>query len=392
MNRYCEPFIYEDLIRKMVFIGGPRQVGKTTLSKALCHGQFSKSSYFTWDKDEDRKAILQKHWLRDDALIIFDELHKYLRWKTWIKGVYDTRPPHQQYLVTGSARLDIYKRGGDSLMGRYHYWRLHPLTIDELPDNITVQEGYQRLLKIGGFPEPFLLNDEREARRWRRERFDRILREDVRDLENIRDIQLLSLFIDALRERVGGLLTYSNIASDLQISPKTAKHWLSIIERMYIAFSILPYMQNVPRSIQKPPKVYFYDNGDVVEQDGARLENLVATTLLKRLHFIEDYHGYKVGLYYIRDKEGREVDFVTTINGKLFELIEVKNSDDAISRSLKYYTKLLKPKHAVQIVGNLQRPFNQDNILVTNPYEYFKNPPWILNPASNAFFDIEHKK
>ncbi len=376
MKRYCESYIYQDLMKKMVFIGGPRQVGKTTLSKSLCHGQFAKSEYFNWDKDTDRRAILKHQWLSEDNLVIFDELHKYPRWKGWIKGIYDTKPEHQQYLVTGSARLDTYKRGGDSLMGRYHYWRLHPLTIDELPEGMLAMEGYQKLLTLGGFPEPFLTANEREARRWRQERFNRILREDVRDLESIRDIQMLSLFVEMLRERAGSMITLSNIALDLQISPKTAKDWLALVERMYIAFPITPYTRLVARAIQKPAKVFFYDNADVVERDGVRLENLVATTLLKRLHFIEDYYGYPVSLHYLRDKDGREVDFVTVINGIVYELIEVKTADATISTSLKYYSDKLKPKHTVQIVGNLARPYNQGNILVTNPIDYFKNPPW----------------
>lgn len=380
MIRYCQPYINQDLQRKMVFIGGPRQVGKTTLSKNLCTGQFDQGEYLNWDNDEDRRTILKKQWLATSPLIIFDELHKYPRWKSWIKGVYDTKPPEQNYLVTGSARLDVYRRGGDSLLGRYHYWRLHPFTIDELPQDISVDEGLKRLLKFGGFPEPFLLADEREARRWRRERFDRILQEDIRDLESIRNIQLLSLFIDALRQRVGNIITLSNIAQDLQISPKTAKEWLAVIERMYLAFAIHPLTAKVPRAIQKPPKVFFYDNGDVIENDGARLENLVATTLLKRLHFIEDYYGYRCSLHYIRDKEGREVDFACVINDQIIDLIEVKNSDSQISSSLKYYSQLLKPKHTTQIVHGLKRPFHKGHILVTSIGEFFKNPPWI-NPG-----------
>lgn len=376
MHRYCESFIYQDLTKKMVFLAGPRQVGKTTLSKLLCRGRFSNGIYLNWDNDEDRRIILKKQWKQDSSLIIFDELHKYPRWKQWIKGVYDTRHNDQEFLVTGSARLDIYRRGGDSLMGRYHYWRLHPFTIDELPVNMSTEEGYNRLLKFGGFPEPFLLADERESRRWRRERFDRILKEDVRDLESIRNIQLLSLFVDALRERVGGMVTLSNLAEDLQISPKTAKSWLSLIEKMYIAFPVYPFTKNIPRAILKPPKVYFYDNADVINNDGARLENLVATTLIKRLNFIEDYHGHRCNLYYIRDKDGREIDFITQINNEIFELIEVKNGDSNISSSLKYYSQKLKPKRTVQIVGNLKRSFNQDHILVTSVGDYFQNPPW----------------
>jgi len=376
MKRYCEPFIYQDLTKKMVFIGGPRQVGKTILSKQLCHDQFSNGIYLNWDNDDDRQAILKKQWLATSPLIIFDELHKYPHWKRWIKGIYDTKPKHQQYLVTGSARLDVYRRGGDSLMGRYHYWRLHPLTLDELPSGLSREEGYQRLLTLGGFPEPFLTNNEREAARWRKERFDRILKEDVRDLESIRNIQLLSLFVEALRERTGGMITLSNLAHDLEISPKTAKTWLSLIERMYIAFPIYPYTKNIPRAILKPPKVYFYDNGDVTPDIGARLENLVATTLLKRLHFIEDYHGHRCSLHYIRDKDGREVDFVTVINNQVVDLIEVKNGDSTISSHLKYYSQKLKPKNTVQIVATLKRAYHQDGILVTNPIDYFKNPPW----------------
>ena len=261
-------------------------------------------------------------------------------------------------------------------MGRYHYWRLHPLTLDELPNTISATEGYQRLLKFGGFPEPFLLADEREARRWRRDRFDRILREDIRDLESIRNTQLLGLFVDALRQRVGGMVTLANLANELQITSKTAKSWLALVERMYLAFPVYPLTINVPRAIQKPPKVYFYDNGDVNEENGARLENLVATHLLKRLNFIEDYHGYRCSLHYIRDKDGREVDFVTKINDEIVDLIEVKYSDDSVSSSLKYYSEKLKPKNTVQIVGQLKRSFNQGHILVTNPIEFFKDPPW----------------
>lgn len=380
MKRYCENFILEDLSKKMVFIGGPRQVGKTTISKNLCEQLNSKCIYYNWDVEEDRRAILNKKWLENVPLVIFDELHKYPRWKQWIKGVYDSKPAGQEFLVTGSARLDVYKRGGDSLMGRYHYWRLHPFTLDELPSNLSCEESYARLLTLGGFPEPFLSGDEREARRWRRERFDRILKEDVRDLDNIKNIQLLSIFTDALRMRVGSMIKLSNLAHDLEISPATAKVWLELVEKMYIAFSIKPFIRDIQRSILKPPKVYFFDNADILNDDaGAKLENLVATTLLKRLHFIEDYFGYKCSLHYIRDKDNREIDFAVVVNNILEFLIEVKLSDDNISSSLKYYTQKLKPKQAVQIVGNLKNSYHKDNILVTNPIEFFNKfykAPW----------------
>jgi len=370
--RYITPFILEDLRKKMVFVGGPRQVGKTTLAKAVLSAAFPAGRYLNWDFDEDRQDILQKRWSADNTLLVFDELHKFPRWKRWIKGIYDVSHKTHSFLVTGSARLDVYRRGGDSLMGRYHYWRLHPFTLDEIPKGISPKEAFHRLMTVGGFPEPFLDGDERSARRWRRERFDRVIREDVRDLESIRNIQLLGMYLDLLRHRVGGLITLSNIANDLQISPKTAKLWLEVLERMYLVFSVRPYTKSLPRAVLKPPKVYFFDNGDVLGDEGARFENLIATSLLKRLHFLEDRDGYRYELRYIRDKEGREVDFVIVKEGELEELIEAKFSDENISKSLLYYAKRLNPKRATQIVATTKRPFDKNQIKVTDPVSYFQ--------------------
>ncbi|MBU4425455.1 MAG: AAA family ATPase [Desulfobacterales bacterium] len=348
-------------------------MGKTTLAKAILTSNYPDGRYLNWDFDEDRQDILQKRWSTDNPLLIFDELHKLPKWKGWIKGIYDVSHNLHSFLITGSARLDVYRRGGDSLLGRYHYWRLHPFTLDEIPKGISPKDAFKRLMTLGGFPEPFLEGDERSARRWRRERFDRVLREDVRDLEPVRDIQLLSIFLDLLRHRVGGLVVLSNLAGDLEISPKTAKAWLETLERMYLVFSVRPYTKSLPRAVRKPPKVYFFDNGDVLGDEGARFENLVATSLLKRLHYLEDSQGYKYELRYIRDKEGREVDFAIVKEGELEELIEVKYSDDSIARSLSYYADRLNPKKAIQIVSEIKRPYDKGKIRVTDPISYFSN-------------------
>ena len=371
--RYITSNILKDLDKKMVFVGGPRQVGKTTLAKAILSSNYPSGRYLNWDFDDDRQDILQKKWSSDQKLLVFDELHKFPRWKTWVKGIYDVSHELHSFLITGSARLDVYRRGGDSLMGRYHYWRLHPFTLDEVPRDISPEEAFHRLMTVGGFPEPFLDGDERAARRWRRERFDRVLREDIRDLEQVRNIQLLGMFLDMLRHRVGGLVTLSNLAGDLEISPKTAKTWLEVLERMYLVFSVRPYIKSLPRAVLKPPKVYFFDNGDVIGDEGARFENLIATSLLKRLHFLEDRDGYRYELRYIRDKEGREVDFLIVKEGKIEELIEVKFSEDNISNSLRYYAERLNPPKATQIVANLRRPFDKGKIKVTGPISYFQN-------------------
>ena len=348
-------------------------MGKTTLARhILKRFSYKKSKsglYLNWDFDEDKHRIIKQKWDEDHQLIVFDELHKYRRWKNWIKGVYDKTHHLHQFLITGSARLDVYRRGGDSLLGRYHYWRLHPFTLDELPKKMTLKEGFKRLMTVGGFPEPFLDGNEREATRWRRERFERILKEDIRDLESIKMIQDLSLFVHILRRRGGQLIVLSNIAKEIQISPKTAKLWLEALNRMYICFSVWPYTRKLPRAIQKPPKVYFFDNADIISETdaGSRFENLIATHLLKKIHYLEDSRGYQFELKYIRDKEAREVDFIILKEGKVFALIEVKLSDDNISKSLQYYSEKLKPKHSLQVVAHLKQEYKQNNCRVVSP-------------------------
>ena len=370
MKRFIESYIKKDLSKKMVFLGGPRQVGKTTLAqnilKNFSYKKMRKGLYLNWDFDEDRYNIMNKRWDDIHELIVLDELHKYPIWKNWIKGIYDKKRLLHKFLITGSARLDIYRRGGDSLLGRHHYWRLHPLTIDELPPKMTQKEGFKRLMKLGGFPEPFLDGSEQSARRWRKERFDRILKEDVRDIEFIKKIQNMILFVDLLRRNAGQMTVLSNMANKIQISPRTAKLWLEVLNRMYLCFTVLPYTKKLSRAIQKPAKVYFFDNADlIIDQDeGPRFENLVATHLLKKIHYLEDAKGFNFEIKYLRDKEAREVDFVLVKNNILFALIEVKLKDNKISKSLQYYSEKLKPKHSIQIVAELKQEYKQNNCRV----------------------------
>jgi len=369
--RYLKKYIQNDLNKKMVFIGGPRQVGKTTLAQELLSDIKGDGRYFNWDLDEDRYDILKKKWDSKNKLLIFDELHKYKRWKNWIKGIYDTQKNIHQIIVTGSARLDTLKKSGDSLFGRHFHWRLHPFTLDEHPEEISPEETFKRLMSVGGFPEPFLENDERFARRWRKIRYEKVLKDDLRDVKNFSNIKLLSVFLEIIRKKVTLPIVLSNVAEEIQLSPKTAKSWLYILESMYIAFIVWPYTKHLPRAIQKPPKVYFFDNADVIGDEGVRFENLVAGSLLKRLNFLEDRDGYRYELRHLRDKDGREIDFVITRDGKIKELIEAKLSDDTISSQHYYYTTKLKPEKSTLIVANLARPYEKNGIRVVSPIEYF---------------------
>jgi hypothetical protein len=358
----------------MVFIGGPRQVGKTTLAETVMRlAEFAPSLYLNWDNPDHRLTIQRRSWPKGQRLIVFDELHKLKKWKTWIKGIYDVEKASTNFLVTGSARLDIYRRGGDSLQGRYHYWRLHPITLDECPPEMTSAECLTRLMKFGGFPEPFFSNDPTEAARWRRERYERFVREDIRDLNSVRDLQTLELFATLLKERVQSTVALSNLAADLEVSPVTTKHWLSVLESMYYVFVIRPFSYKLARSITKQPKVYFFDNAELISEP-AKFENLVATHLLKRVHFLQDAYGESVNLCFIRDKEQREVDFAIVRGKNVEEIYEVKYQDHGIDDSLRYYAKKLKPKIACQVVWSAKQSYTTDGIQVISPLELFSRP------------------
>ncbi len=373
MQRYLKPYLLEDLKRKMVFVTGPRQCGKTTLVKAIAQ-DFSASTYLNYDSEKDKKTILKQEWDSNADLIVFDEIHKYARWKNYIKGIYDTTHDRHKFIVTGSARLDIYKRGQDSMLGRYHGWRLHPFCLAENPLSLKGRDALDRFLKRGGFPEPFLDDRETAAQRWKSEHIKLILREDVRDLTKIRESSLLDLFISSLRERVGTPIVISNIAGDIEIAPKTGKIWLGVLEQLYLCIVVKPYATGIDRGLVVPPKVYFYNNAEVEGDLGAKFENLVATHLLKRAHFLEDSTGHRYEVRYIRDKEKREVDFLILKERKPLALIECKWADTSLSSSLLYYAKKLKIPKAYQLVGDFDKTLQKDGISVTSAYRYLSRP------------------
>jgi predicted AAA+ superfamily ATPase len=353
MRRYIEEPIKKDLKEKIVLVSGPRQVGKTTLSKQL----IEPFAYLNYDSGADRKVIRKEEWDTRVELVIFDELHKMKKWKAWIKGIYDTRGVPPGLLVTGSARLDVSRKSGDSLAGRFFAYRLHPLTVKEIVEYLDepADSALERLLKFGGFPEPYLKKDETAARRWRRTHVDIIIREDLLDLEKVRDLKSIEILIDLLKSRVGSPTSYSSLAEDLQVSIHTVKHWLQILENLCVIFAVRPYHRSIARTILKEPKYYFYDTGAVEGDIGSRLENVVATALLRELHFLEDTTGRHATLHYLRDKEKNEVDFLAVVDGRPVLMVEVKSGDDTFSRSLFRFHGYLPGTKAVQVVHGLGR-------------------------------------
>ncbi|MGD9135415.1 MAG: AAA family ATPase, partial [Desulfobacterales bacterium] len=338
--RYLTKYVLKDLEEKMVFVGGPRQVGKTTLARELISDGFPNFEYFNWDNRQDRRTIMQSHWPGDAELIILDEIHKYKKWKSLVKGEYDKLKEKYRFLITGSARLDLYRKGGDSMLGRYHYYRLHPFTLAEVVGSKSVptvlkeipiraqndKELFAALEKFGGFPEPFLKQNTRILRRWHNEKADRLFREDIRDIETVRDIVSMQLLGDLLPDRAGSMLSLNSLREDLEVSHRAISNWMNILESFYYCFRIYPFTAKNFRSLKKEAKLYLWDWSEI-DQEPARFENCVASHLLKLIHFLQDYEGYKAQLFYLRSVEKKEVDFLVTLDNKPWFAVEAKCND-----------------------------------------------------------------
>ncbi len=354
--------------RQMVFLSGPRQVGKTFISKSLDSEQMI---YTNWDNQNDRLNITGGPELFAESydlnsleslkkLVVIDEIHKYRKWKQFLKGFFDSYGENLRILVTGSAKLNIYKKTGDSLMGRYFNYRLHPLSVGEILSNTPPEkeirdpskisdQTFSDLLEYGGFPEPFLKADKRFYNKWNRLRNEQFFQDDLREITNINEISLIETFAEIIKYQSGQLLNYSSIAKDINISADTVKRWLNILENMYYCFRVKPYFKNIPKSIRKQPKVFLWD-WSLVSDPGQRAENMVASHLLKAVHFWTDTGLGSYDLYYLRDKMKREVDFLVMRDKKPWFLVEAKSSPSKnLSPGLCYFANLLDVEHAFQV-------------------------------------------
>lgn len=353
--------------RQMAFISGPRQVGKTTTCRV--HGD----TYIDWDNIDDRETILAgpaklidhyrlDHLSRTPPVVIFDELHKYPRWKQFLKGFFDTYADQLRILVTGSSRMDVYRRGGDSLMGRYFLYRMHPFSVAEtltqnLPDEKRIirppekvrPADFDALWNHGGYPEPFLKRDMRFSRRWQSLRLEQLVREDIRDLTQIQQLDQLELLVKLLAERSAHQLIYGNLANDVRVSIDTTRRWIDVLVSLHLGFLIRPWFKNVSRSLRKEPKWFLRDWASI-KDPGDKAETFVACHLLKAVEGWNDMGLGKFELGYLRDKEKREVDFLVARDGKPWFLVEVKQHDESISPALIYFQQQTAAPFAFQVV------------------------------------------
>jgi len=369
--------LYEQVIeehfsrnRQMLFFSGPRQAGKTTASLRAV----SPERYLNWDNEEHRALILAgpeavaRHFglevlQKPLPIVIFNEIHKYRHWKRFLKGFFDTYEKRVRIIVTGSARMDVYKRGGDSMMGRYFLYRLHPLSVRELVDPSLPEHPLRKprpcpdfdlLWEYGGFPEPFVQRSPRFSHQWQRFRFDLLFKEDLRDLTRIQDIGQVEILAHLLSRQVGQLVDYTALASNVKVSSPTVQRWIKALSSLYYCFTLQPWSRNISKSLLKQPKVFLWD-WSMVQDLGARAENFIASHLLKATQYWTDSGLGSYQLYYLRDTQKREVDFLVTKDDKPWFLAEVKKSEQPISPSLHYFQEQTKAPFAFQVV--LEAPY-----------------------------------
>jgi predicted AAA+ superfamily ATPase len=381
--RHLEAPIRDDALadRKMAFISGPRQVGKTTLARVFLQ---SPENEFTWDDQRFRigwaRAPVASIAGRAEGPVLLDEIHKDRRWKTRLKGLYDLRGRDVPIVVTGSARLDLFRRSGDSFLGRYLPYRLHPFTVAERPaapgpDQILARSDPAFALKaithLGGFPEPLLAGSEAKARRWSRLRIERLLAEDLRDLRHVHDLQAVRVLADLLPDRVGSLLSVNSLREDVGVAYATVRDWLSIFEALYHVFLVRPWAGRLARTLRAEPKLYLYDFLPV-DNPAARLENVTALHLLKACQYWTDVAHGEFTLHFIRTKEKEEVDFLVVRDRRPWMLVECKSGQLEPARHLVKFTKLLRPAHSFQLVerSGHDRAFPEHRLRVVD-YERF---------------------
>jgi len=376
--RDIEPYIRKVLLEygKMAFISGPRQVGKTTLARKLL-ADFGQGRYFSWDDLTDQRLLAKDPYFyekldRDPtrpSVLVFDELHKYRKWKAYLKGAFDRSRGEYSFIVTGSGRLDLYSRGGDSLMGRYLRVPLFPLSVGELTGapgtwarfvetladppvaSPAVTSSFGSLASLNGFPEPLARGEAAFLSTWSSERTRLLVREDIRDATTLRELSLIEQLTALLPERVGSPLSLSSLREDLGVAFETVRDWVNVLHQFYYCFPVMPWSRSLARAIRKAVKVYLFDWFEV-PGEAPRFENVVALHLHKAVSLWNARGEAKAALRYVRDREKREVDFVVADREKPFCLVECKLSDTSLSPHLLRFQEMLRAPVAVQLVAS----------------------------------------
>jgi hypothetical protein len=389
--------------KAMVFMAGPRQSGKTTLAQMIAD-EHANRLYFNWDIPTDRIRLIEQPFFfealerrdRSKPIVVFDEIHKYRDWKNYLKGVYDRFHEEFSFLVSGSGRLDIYQKGGDSLAGRYYLFHLWPFTLAELAgterclsdfrnDPLELsgqtkseyQDIWNRLEKFSGFPEPYMTAQEPSYLRWSTSFSHQLIREDIRDLTGIKSLGDLETLYYMLPSKVGSPLSIPSLSSDLKTAYNTIAGWLETFERFFLIISLTPWTRNIARAIQKERKIYLWDSPRV-RDPAARLENMVALELYRAVTLWNDLGRGRFRLHFIKNKDQQEVDFLIAEDNRPLILIEVKLLETQPSKALlKFQSALQIP--AVQLTnrqGGFRVISNADQrVLVAPAWQWIASLP-----------------
>ena len=380
IERFIEDiFTSEDFDKQMRFLAGPRRSGKTFIAKNFLNAVHCENLYYNWDIKNVRQRYIkdQDFYLNDinkgkkDIWICFDEIHKVKKWKNILKEHFDKNEDKNiKTIVTGSARLDLFRKAGDSLAGRYFLFHLYPLILSEISKRKSVvndlnlsaedfvkkrleqdsnEDEFEMLFKFSGFPEPLINGKETFHNKWKDDYIEKLIYEDLREISQIKDLDKITELILTLPNKVGSLLSVNSLREDLEISFETVKNYLRALELVYALFFIKPYTKKISRTIKKENKVYFFD-WTRIENPGVRFENYVACEL-KALTSLWSDAGYgKADVFFVRTKDGKETDFLIIKENKPWILFEVKLSSQEIENHHFNLAKHLGEIPVVQIV------------------------------------------
>lgn len=383
----------------MRFIAGPRQCGKTTIAKSWLQENQLHRHYYNWDFRETRTNY-QKNadWFAESIVnrtpecwVIFDEIHKYPQWKNILKEVYDKHADWLRLVVTGSARLDMFRKSGDSLAGRYFLFNLYPIALHELTgsrcpldDDLTAADNFiqrrlsrteeaqqhlEQLLVFSGFPDPLLSGKTIFHKKWQTTYIDKIINEDISSIAHVKDLENISRLLLLLPQRIGSPLSVNSLLEDLLVSYNAVSNYLHLLDMSYVTFTISPYSTKITRSIKKEKKLYLYD-WTCIPEESYRFENYVAVELKSTISLWNDL-GNQFELYYLRTREGKESDFMITKDQRPWLIIEVKSSKQKIESHHYKSAVLLGNIPVIQLIRQAGVAEKYDNAYQVSAARFF---------------------
>jgi len=314
-----------------VTILGPRQSGKTTLSKMV----FPDYQYCSLEEPDirrqaqnDPKGLLANF---SDGVIL-DEIQRVPELLSYLQGIIDNNPKPGRFILTGSHQPQVHCAVSQSLAGRTAMLELLPFSIDEISQYNRKSDCPYKMIIEGFYPR--LHDNQLRPERFYGSYLSTYIERDIRALINLKDLTHFEEFLRLIAGRVGQLVNYSSIANDVGVSSTTIKNWVSVLKASYILFELPPYFTNIRKRVMKSSKLYFVDVGlaawllglktaSQVQRDplrGTLYENLLIMEVVKRIL----NHGERPNLHFYRDARGNEVDLLIQ-NARQFSAIEIKS-------------------------------------------------------------------